>query len=180
MATKRKYHTEADRRLAQAATCRRYRARNPAKRKETIHKYYLANKDKKFQYEKKRRKKPEVKERILELKRKRNKDKYYNDPQYRADTLIRRKITHALKKYGDVHTRTAYDRLIGCTPYEYKRYIEAQFKPGMTWKNIHIDHIIPSSSFDLLCEKQVRKCFHYTNCQPLFPIDNIRKKNKIL
>lgn len=182
----RKANTEACRRYRKrhpdrnVEASRRYRKKNPDKRKETLRKYYLTHKEEKFSYESEYRQKPKVKKRIRELKRKRNARLYKTDPQYRADSSIRGRIRAALKRYGDNPVKTVYDKLIGCTPYEYKRYLEAQFKPGMTWKNIHIDHIIPSSSFDLLCEKQVRKCFHYTNCQPLFPIDNIRKKNKIL
>ena len=54
----------------------------------------------------------------------------------------------------------------------------------MTWKNYgrngwHIDHILPCSSFDLTDPEQRRKCFHYTNLQPLWEIDNIRKSDKV-
>ena len=62
-------------------------------------------------------------------------------------------------------------------------YIEKQFKPGMTRQNQgtwHIDHIKPCSSFDLSDPRQQRECFHYTNLQPLWALDNIRKKDKII
>ena len=45
---------------------------------------------------------------------------------------------------------------------------------------IHIDHIIPCSSFDLTKEEEQRKCFHYSNLQPLWARDNIIKGNKIM
>jgi hypothetical protein len=44
----------------------------------------------------------------------------------------------------------------------------------------HVDHIIPCSSFDLTDSEQQKKCFHYTNLQPLWAIDNLKKSNKIL
>lgn len=42
----------------------------------------------------------------------------------------------------------------------------------------HIDHIKPCSSFDLTKVGEQKKCFHYTNLQPLWQFDNISKHNK--
>ena len=51
---------------------------------------------------------------------------------------------------------------------------------GMTWDNIHIDHIQPCASFDLEDPNEQRKCFHYTNLQPLLAEDNLRKSDQIV
>ena len=53
----------------------------------------------------------------------------------------------------------------------------------MTWDDllkgkIHIDHIIPISYFDLEKIEEQQKCFHYTNLQPLWAEENIRKNRK--
>ena len=51
----------------------------------------------------------------------------------------------------------------------------------MTQKNYgewHVDHIKPCASFDLTDPKQQEICFHYTNLQPLWAIDNIKKGSK--
>jgi hypothetical protein len=51
----------------------------------------------------------------------------------------------------------------------------------MNWSNRkewHIDHIIPLSSAKT--EEELLKLFHYTNLQPLWANDNIKKSNKIL
>ena len=66
-----------------------------------------------------------------------------------------------------------------------KKHLEKQFQKGMTWNNYgmygwHIDHIIPCSAFNLNLESEQRKCFNYTNLQPLWAIDNIKKGDKII
>jgi hypothetical protein len=51
----------------------------------------------------------------------------------------------------------------------------------MTWDNHgewHIDHIIPISSGKT--EDEVLKLCHYTNLQPLWKEDNLKKSDKIL
>ena len=65
--------------------------------------------------------------------------------------------------------------------------MESQFTLGMNWDNYgrgkgkwNIDHIIPCDSFNLLDEEEQKKCFHYTNLQPLWFEDNLYKANKIL
>ena len=54
----------------------------------------------------------------------------------------------------------------------------------MTWDNYgkggwDIDHIYPCSKFDLTQEENIYKMCHYTNLQPMWHLDNIRKGNKI-
>jgi hypothetical protein len=50
----------------------------------------------------------------------------------------------------------------------------------MTWDNHgdvwEIDHIIGCINFDLTDIEQQKKCFHYTNLQPLFKTSGIAKK----
>jgi DNA/RNA endonuclease G (NUC1) len=65
-----------------------------------------------------------------------------------------------------------------------KAHLEAKFLPGMTWDNYgvhgwHIDHIIPCAAFDLSKETEQRKCFHFTNLQPLWAKDNLRKSDSL-
>jgi hypothetical protein len=73
--------------------------------------------------------------------------------------------------------------IIGCTPEFLKEYIEKQFIKGMEWSNHsvygwHIDHIIPLSSANT--EEEIYKLCHYTNLQPLWAENNLKKSNKIL
>lgn len=66
-----------------------------------------------------------------------------------------------------------------------KNHIESQFMEGMTWGNHgvrgwHIDHIKPCASFDLTDIEEQKKCFHFTNLQPLWAHDNLVKNGRIL
>ena len=68
--------------------------------------------------------------------------------------------------------------LLGCSPAQYRAYIQDRFLPGMTWENYgkwEIYQIKPMRGFDLTDPHQQEKCFHYTNTQPLWEIDNRRK-----
>lgn len=102
------------------------------------------------------------------------------NPQWRAFQNVRSRVKAILKKYVR-RDRTA--ALVGCSPRELEAHLAKQFKPGMTWDNYgrdtwHIDHIRPCSSFDLTKRSEQRKCFHYTNLQPLWAKENLIKSDK--
>jgi len=102
-----------------------------------------------------------------------------NDPEYRLLHNIRSVIRQALKN----STKSCYtERLLGCSIEELRNHLERLFQPGMSWDNYgkwHIDHIIPVSYFDFSDPGQQYRAFHYTNLQPLWAIDNLKKGNKI-
>jgi hypothetical protein len=71
--------------------------------------------------------------------------------------------------------------IVGCSPYDLKEHLEKQFVSGMTWENRsewHIDHIIPLSSAKT--EDELYRLCHYTNLQPLWAEENLKKSNKII
>jgi hypothetical protein len=97
---------------------------------------------------------------------------------------LRARISTAIKNQYSKKAFLSMD-LIGCTIDECIKHIEKQFKPGMSWSNYglkgwHIDHIIPCSLFDLTIPDQQKKCFNYTNLQPLWAKENIKKGNKLI
>ena len=47
---------------------------------------------------------------------------------------------------------------------------------GSIWQ---IDHCLAVASFNLLDEKQMKKCFNWINLRPMYVKDNISKVNKI-
>jgi hypothetical protein len=67
---------------------------------------------------------------------------------------------------------------LGCPTEHFIEYIEKQFKEGMNWGNIHLDHIKPVSKFNLDNEDEFLQCCNYKNFQPLFAKDNLEKSNK--
>lgn len=71
--------------------------------------------------------------------------------------------------------------LIGCTIEFLRNHLEENFQAGMSWANRnlwHIDHKKPCAAFDLTDPEQQKACFHYTNLQPLWAADNIRKGSR--
>ena len=98
------------------------------------------------------------------------------DPKYRVMMALHCRLYMAVKnKTGNTMTLT------GCSKEELYTFLEAEFLEGMTWENYgewHIDHVRPCSSFNLEDPEEQKKCFHWTNLQPLWAIDNIRKGDK--
>ena len=107
----------------------------------------------------------------------RHKERYHTDPAYRALDILRSRLYQALK---GMRKSASTIELLGCTAEHARFHIESQFTEGMTWENTHIDHIQPCASFDLEDPNEQRKCFHYTNLQPLLAEDNLRKSDSIV
>jgi hypothetical protein len=103
-----------------------------------------------------------------------------SDPAYALLVQLRNRVGSALRQLGGEKS-AATMTLVGCTVPALMAHIEKQFLPGMTWENRsewHIDHIRPCSSFDMLDPEQQRECFHWSNLQPLWSEDNLRKGAK--
>jgi hypothetical protein len=104
-------------------------------------------------------------------------------PDYRIKHRHLGRVASLLRKSVQFRDRQVDE--IGCTRLFFIAHIESLFKPGMTWDNYgkggwEIDHKIPCSSFDLTDPEQQKACFHYTNMQPLWWHENIKKGKKIL
>lgn len=137
-----------------------YREKNKEKLSEYIKQYRILNKKKLNENE---------------LRRK------VDNPIYKLSHIVRNRIRVYLKSVGKKKKNKTFD-MIGCTPRELKEYLESKFTEGMSWKKIgkeiHIDHIIPLSSATNNAE--LLALCHYSNLQPLWAKENLKKRNKIL
>lgn len=134
-----------------------YRDNNLLKTKERLKIYYQNNKEKRKKY---------------------LKNKTSNDHLFKLKNAIRGRIRQFLKQRGYTKKNETFD-IIGCSPQFLKEHLERQFTNGMTWENRnewHIDHIVPLSSAKT--EDEIYMLCHYTNLQPLWAIDNMKKGSK--
>lgn len=113
-------------------------------------------------------------EQILKIKR-----EYYARKKEETDFRIRinlsTRINGALR--GKRKSKFTLE-LVGCSISELRIQFESQFQEGMSWDNYgkwHVDHIKPCILFDLTDPVQQKECFHYSNLQPLWAVDNMQK-----
>ena len=100
------------------------------------------------------------------------------DPVFKLKYLINSRMRIFMKSHNITKKNKTFE-IVGCTPKELKEHIENQFQSGMSWNNQgdwHIDHIIPLSSGKT--EDEIVKLCHYSNLQPLWAIDNMKKGSK--
>lgn len=118
----------------------------------------------------------EDRERIRKYNRQRHHKTYYFDLNLRIKINLRARLYKALKGIAKSR-RTA--ELLGCSIESFRIYLESKFEPGMSWQNYglywHIDHIMPCAIFDLSKPEHQKRCFHFSNMQPLGAIENLRK-----
>lgn len=106
------------------------------------------------------------------------------DPTVRMVVALRARIRYSLL----AQTAAKGDKsmnLMGCDGAILKNHIESLFQPGMTWYNYGkgvgkwvVDHILPCSWYDLSDEGHQKRCFHYTNLQPLWDNENREKSDR--
>lgn len=122
-----------------------------------------------------------AKKRYLFSKAKRN--MYKNNIHYKVSHSFRRRVREALIAQRAGKFRSSSE-MLGCTWQFLVAYLESKFKPGMTWENYgpywHIDHKIPCAAFDLTKAEDQKKCFHWTNLQPLTAVENFLKRDRVI
>lgn len=122
------------------------------------------------------------KDRQNAYKKRMNAARRRTDIHFKLASNLRGRIIVALKKS---HKSGSAVKMLGCSIEAFRRYIEKQFQPGMTWENWgrgwggarewHLDHVKPLASFDLSDPRQFAEACHFTNLQPLWAKDNLAK-----
>jgi hypothetical protein len=155
-----------------------YRLKNKERKAELDKKYYEDNKEKIAIY--KREHYLKNKDKIESYRNEWRNNKLKTDSLFKLTYYTRSLIRKTFKRNGYSKKSKAYE-ILGCTFDEFKLHLEKQFKEGMNWSNQgewHLDHIYPVSLAK--DEKELIRLNHYTNFQPLWAIDNIKKSNKII
>lgn len=115
-----------------------------------------------------------------EKRKERHAQRYASEPQYRISLTVRNRIREILTARG-LQSASAI-KYAGCTAAELVKHLESLFQAGMSWENYgewHIDHIRPLAAFDVRDAEQLKQACHFTNLQPLWAIDNMRKGARI-
>lgn len=118
----------------------------------------------------------------VEQSRKMRREEYYKrkqDVRYRIHDAVSSAIYDALKKNKNGRS---WEKLVDFTLSDLIIHLKKLFQPGMTWKNYgkwHIDHIVPRSKFYFQSadDPEFKKCWALNNLQPLWAIDNIKKRD---
>ena len=115
---------------------------------------------------------------------------YKTDPQMQLRERLRTMMRKHAKKcawvasyFGSSSKAQGRGKLwaaVGYTSLELRLHIERQFVNGMTWDRflageIHIDHIVPKSKFDLDSLDELRACYALSNLRPMWATDNVRE-----
>lgn len=145
---------------------------------------YVANEDTKLRV-KKYSQRPENKIKHNKRQLERTRRLLKTSIQFKLMVNLRQRISHALRRQNK-RKKFSVSKNLGCSVEFFKKHLESKFKPGMSWDNYgrgpkdwNIDHIIPLSRVDLTNKEEYQKVAHYSNLQPLWHIDNIKKSNKM-
>lgn len=118
------------------------------------------------------------------------KERKKTDIIFKLKCNLRTRINNAMNQYIKKgifkikHGSAVKD--LGCSLEEFKIHLESLFKFGMNWNNYgnkegqwSLDHILPLSKIDLTNKDEFLRANHYTNLQPLWHFDNIKKGNSV-
>jgi len=102
-----------------------------------------------------------------------------SDPLWKLRYQTRTLIANAFAKRS-YKKNSKVEKILGCTWDVFAKHIESQFIVGMNWGNRrkwHLDHIIPIASAK--SEEEIALLNHYTNFQPLWILDNLKKGSQM-
>lgn len=102
-----------------------------------------------------------------------------SDPQYLLRILLGNQLRKAVMSFKKGRVSSTIHKLVGCDAATLVAHLESKFTDETVWsRNLHIDHIRPTSSFNLLDENERKACYHYTNLQVLTARENGTKGSR--
>lgn len=120
--------------------------------------------------------------------------RYQNDAEFNLKQRVRAQVKKSGEKYRNLAEMMRYSikrrrtsqtlrRVIGVTAEQLRAHLERQFTKGMNWDRflageIHIDHIVPRTAFNLHCEDDIAACWSLPNLRPMWARDNLEKRDK--
>jgi len=110
----------------------------------------------------------------------RQKNRKKVDHIFRFKSNVRSLISSSFKRGNNQFTKRAKsEKILGCTIEEFSLFIKSKFTEGMDFESYgkwHLDHIKPLILANT--EKEVIELNHYSNFQPLWAADNLKKSSK--
>ena len=146
---------------------KQYGQANKEKISEYHKQYGQANKEKIKQY------KQANKEKINKRERTRRKNDEQHRTRKRLSSLLRKTL-----KTAKTTKKNSTLNYIGCSIEFMKEHLNSTKKPD--WgDDLHIDHIIPKTSFDHTNDEEIKKCWNWRNLRYLPAKENISKQNTL-
>lgn len=104
----------------------------------------------------------------------------HNSRKIPANRVNKRMSQMMRKVLRDGKAGRSWKDFVDYTPNDLRDHLEKQFTRGMDWEKfmsgeIHIDHIVPVSAFDLGKADEFNACWSLANLRPLWAIENIAK-----
>jgi hypothetical protein len=122
--------------------------------------------------------------RTSNVRNERRKHRYSNDSQYKLGIILRSRLCKVVR-YFQATKKVSSVKDLGCTVPELVLYLESLWLSGMSWNNYgkdngnwSIDHIKPFAKFNLEDSQEQLMAVHFTNLQPLWHADNLKKNAK--
>jgi hypothetical protein len=100
--------------------------------------------------------------------------------RYPMAKLFANHRTRIGKIMSGVSKRDSSFELLGCSNAFFEEWITYQCEDNQTLENYgiytwHIDHVIPCNLFDVTKTKEAKRCFHWSNLQPMNSAQNLAK-----
>jgi len=167
-------------RKCQSEYGKKYRERNPEKKKKRDEEYRKNNVRKIKETRKKYQRKRENKNKMNECQ-KLYYQRHKKDPILKLNQSVSAGMRYSLRNSKNGNH---WELLVGYTIIDLIKHLESQFQENMSWKNYgkwHIDHIIPISLFNIISIKckGFKKCWSLENLRPLWAFENVSKSNKL-